>query len=132
MGDVATRAGRHFLVFLFPEPFAVDRRIVLGDLIDAQRRIISPHEIWVRVAFAADFDDLNSRGLADETFFLVHRLQAHDIRITAMTGDTSETFGCVNIGFVQFGRFGQILNTKRQMAGNAVVGLWLGGPYCSL
>src|SRR5580765_5601094 len=132
MGHVTTGAGRHFRIFLLLESLAVDRRVVLGDLIDPQRRIISPHEIWVRVAFAADFDDLNSRGLADETFFLVHRLQAHDIRITAMTGDTSETFGCVNIGFVQFGWFGQILNTKRQMAGNAVVGLWLGGPYCSL
>ena len=126
MRRMAASAGRHFRIFLLLESLAVHRCIILGNLIDTQRRIISPHEIWVRVAFAADFNDLKTRGLADKTLFLVHRFQAHGTGVAAMASDTAKTFHCVDIRLEQFGRFGQILDPQRRMTGRTAIVFRLG------
>ena len=85
MRRMAIRAGRHLLVLLLLKSLTVDRRVILGDLIHAQRRIISPHEIRVRVALSAYIDHLNRGRLADVAFFPIHRLQTHHVSIATVT-----------------------------------------------
>jgi len=122
---MAARASRHFRVFLILESLAMNRRVILGDLIDAQRRIISPHEVRIRVAFAAHFHHLNRRWLADIAFLAVHRLETHNVGVTTVTGSATKSLGGMDIGFVELSRLRQLLYAECQMAGCAAIFLRL-------
>ena len=97
MRRMAARAGRHFLVFFLLESLAVNRRVILGDLIHSQRGIVLPHEVRVAVALAAYFDNLKGGGLADVAFLPVHRFEAHDGGIAAVTRHATKTLGGMDI-----------------------------------
>ena len=121
MRRMAARAGRYSGVFLLLEPLAMNRGVVFGNLIDPQRRIISPHEARVRVALAAGLDHLSRCGFADVALLPVHRLQAHDGGITAVTRCTAKALGGMDVRFVKLRRLGQILYAECQMTGRAGV-----------
>jgi hypothetical protein len=78
------------------------------------------------VASPADGDNLGGRRLADIALFFIHALQAHDARVAAVTGDTTESFGSMDIRWVLFRGFGQMLDAQGEMANSAVILLRLG------
>ena len=76
VGGMAAHARRDLGIPQLAQPAAVDRRRVLGDLVDAQRGIVALHEGRVGVAAAAELHDLLARGLADEPLGGIHGLHA--------------------------------------------------------
>jgi hypothetical protein len=78
------------------------------------------------MASPAQPDYLRRSGFADIPLFFVHALQAHDTGIAAVTGDAAESLGGVDIRFVLFRWFGQMLDAQSEMANSAVILLWLG------
>ena len=128
MGRMTASARRHFQVFLFLESPAVHRRVVFGDLIDPQRRIIAPHEICVRVTPAAYIHNLAGARLADVTFLSVHRLQTHNARIAAVARRAPEALGRMDIGLVQLDRFCQFFDSERCMTSCAAIVCCLASP----
>jgi hypothetical protein len=121
MRRVAAGTSRNVGILFLLKPLAVHRRVVFGDLIDAQRRIVAPHESCIRVALAADIDDLAGARLADVAFLSIHRLQAHDTRVAAVTRRAAKAFGGMDIVFVKFRRLREMRDAKDEMTRRAVV-----------
>ena len=103
-------ASRNLLVLLFSQSPAMNRGIVFRSLVDAQRRIILPHKIRIRMAPATHFDNLRMCGLADVALLAVHRLQAHDVGITAVTRRATKPLRGVDVLFVLLCRLREIFD----------------------
>ena len=125
MGRMAAHADRHFLVSGAVESLAVDGGIILGHLVDAQRRIVLPHEAGVGMTTPADLRDLLAPRFADVAFGAIHRSHSGVVGIAAMAGDAAETFERVDVLSKIFYRLGQPLDADRLVAGDAAFSLRL-------